>query len=138
MGDKIVKIIISIVIIVIIIFSIPFIYLFFLSSSNKTVFLNNTDGTLKEEIIDLMDLKEVHNEIELIKVERPEVYRDIYYKIYFILDNNDNNILGTIRDDDIYGRDFKNVKDNEYSCTIYRLDDVQIDLLENLFKEKWN
>ncbi len=133
MGDKIVTIVMSIVLALIIFFGIPFVMLFWSVGSNNEIDLRNIDNENREEIIELMGLSDMSNDIELIKAERPTVYRDIYYKIYFYCDND--KVLQKKENNDVYGRDFIDVKDNEYSCTIYRLDDGQIDLLENLFEK---
>lgn len=135
MGDKVVTIIVSIIVVLIIICGTPLALLFFMTSSNDVVDFNNVEEDTRNKIIGLIELEELSNDIKLIKAERPNVYRDIFYKIYFSLDNNDN-ILENAKNDDIYGRDFEKVKNNQYCCTIYRLDDNQIDLLENLFQEK--
>ena len=133
MGDKIVTIVMSIVLALIIFFFIFFVMLFWSVGSNNEIDLRNIDNENREEIIELMGLSDMSNDIELIKAERPTVYRDIYYKIYFYCDND--KVLQKKENNDVYGRDFIDVKDNEYSCTIYRLDDGQIDLLENLFEK---
>lgn len=139
MGDKIVTIVMSIVLALIIFFGIPLVILFWSVGNDKVVDLSNIDNTTREEIIEVMNLSDISNDIKLIKAEMPTVYRDVYYEIYFSLNNNEdnkvNNMLGAKNDSDGYGRDFKNIQDNKYSCTIYRLDDGQIDLLENLFKK---
>lgn len=142
MGDKIVTIVMSIVLTLIIFFGIPLIILFLSVTNDKAVDLSNIDNTTREEIVELMNLSNMSNDIELVKAQMPTVYRDVYYEIYFSLNNNEdnkvNNMLGAKNDSDGYGRDLTNVEDNEYSCTIYRLDDSSIDLLENLFKDNEN
>lgn len=135
MGDKIVTIVMSIALTIIILFGILFVMTFGLTGSNKVVDLSDIDEDTKEEIIKLMNLSDMSNDVELIKAQMPTVYRDIYYEVYFY---SDNNVSKAGENSDGYGRDLYNVKDNEYSCTIYKLDDSSIDLLENLFEEKAN
>ncbi len=142
MKNKAETIVISIIVVLIIICLVPIVFLFFVASGNESADLNNVEDITKEEIIELMNLEDISNDVNLIKVENPDLYRDIYYKIYFSINNTEslnNNINNSIleeiaKDDDVYGRDFENINNNEYCCTIYRLDDGIIDLLENLFK----
>lgn len=135
MGDKIVTIVMAIALSIIILFGISFVILFGLAGSNKVVDLSDIDEDTREEIIKLMNLSDISNDVKLIKAQMPTVYRDIYYEIYFY---SNRNVSKAGENSDEYGRDLANIKDNEYSCTIYRLDDSSIELLENLFNEDTN
>ena len=102
-------------------------YLYNLLNNNKYD-LKNISDSQKKEIIELLNCTEISNDIELNEMQVPKAYRDIYYQIYFETNNKD--IKKYIIASNIYGRDLKELKDNNYCCTIYRKDDKSIDILE--------
>lgn len=133
MGDKIVIIIISIGLILFVICAIPFMLLFWSFGNDEIVDLSNIDATSKEEIIELISLSDIANDVQLLRLQRPTVYRDIYYEIYFS-SNNSNLIENLTENDDKYHRQIINIDDNEYCCTISKNDDSMIEILDNMFK----
>lgn len=123
------KIIWLFVIIVITLFICGVCYLYNLLDNNKYD-LKEISEAQKNEILTLINCAEISNDIELKEMQVPKAYRDIYYQIYFETYNKD--IKKYITASDIYGRDLKGLKNNNYCCTIYRKDDISIDILEAL------
>ena len=101
---------------------------------NNRYNLKNISDSQKEEIMELLNCTEISKEIKLNEMQVPKEYRDIYYQIYFETNNKD--IKKYIIASDIYGRDLKELKNNNYCCTIYRNDDKSIDILEVIRKGK--
>ena len=123
--------IIIIFVVVIILSSICFLYN---NLSDNKYDLKNISDSQKKEIIELLNCTEILNDIELKELQIPKTYRDIYYQVYFETNNKD--IKKYIIASDIYGRDLKELKNNNYCCTIYRNDDKSIDILEAIRKGK--
>lgn len=123
--------IIIIFVVAIILSSICFLYN---NLSNNKYDLKNISDNQKKEIIELINCTEISNDIILNEMQVPKSYRDIYYQIYFETNNED--IKKYIITSDIYGRDLKELKNNNYCCTIYRNDDKSIDILEAIRKGK--
>ena len=123
----------SIGIILFIICAMPFILLFCSFRSDEVIDLSNIDVTSKEEIIELMSLSDIANDVQLLRLQRPTIYRDIYYEIYFS-SNNSNVLENLTENDENYHRQIINIDDKEYCCTISKNDDSTIELLDNMFK----
>ena len=123
------KVIWLIIIVVMALFIFGSLYLYNLFDNNKYD-LKNISDSQKIEIIKLLNCSEISNDIELKEMQVPKAYRDIYYQIYF--ETYNKGINKYVVTSDIYGRDLKELKDNNYCCTIYRKDDKSIDILENL------
>ena len=121
---KVIYIVIAILIILFVICNIIFFNIF----GNNKYDLKNISDSQKKEIIELLNCTEISNDIILNEMQVPKSYRDIYYQIYFETNNED--IKKYIISSDIYGRDLKELKNNNYCCTIYRKDDKSIDILE--------
>ena len=117
--------IIIIFVVAIILSSICFLYNLL---SNNKYDLKNISDSQKEEIMELLNCTEISNDIDLKELQVPKAYRDIYYQVYFETNNKD--IKKYIIASDIYGRDLKELKNNNYCCTIYRNDDKSIYILE--------
>ena len=131
MKNKFKKVIKTSIYIIITVFIVFYIFIFCYFGNNKNVDLKSINDTTKEEIISLLNLQDMKNNIKLIKLEKPSNYRDVYYEIYFSCDKNIENL----KSDDGYGRELVKKEDNLYVCTIYKLNDNSIELLENLFEE---
>ena len=123
--------IIIIFVVVIILSSICFLYN---NLSDNKYDLKNISDSQKKEIIELLNCTEILNDIDLKELQIPKTYRDIYYQVYFETNNKD--IKKYIIASDIYGRDLKELKNNNYCCIIYRNDDKSIDILEAIRKGK--
>ena len=123
--------IIIIFVVVIILSSICFLYN---NLSNNKYDLKNISNSQKREIIELLNCTEISNDIDLKELQIPKAYRDIYYQVYFETNNKD--IKKYIIASDIYGRDLKELKNNNYCCTIYRNDDKSIYILEAIREGK--
>lgn len=123
---KVIGITIAILIILFIIGNIIFFNIF---GYNKYGLKNISDNQ-KKEIIELLNCTEISNDIILNEMQVPKSYRDIYYQIYFETNNKD--IKKYVITSDIYGRDLKELKNNNYCCTIYRNDDKSIEILEEI------
>ena len=119
--------IIIIFVVAIILSSICFLYN---NLSNNKYDLKNISDSQKKEIIELLNCTEISNDIILNETQVPKSYRDIYYQIYFETNNED--IKKYIISSDIYGRDLKELKNNNYCCAIYREDDKSIEILEEI------
>ena len=52
--------------------------------------------------------------------------------IFFNIFGNNKDIKKYIISSDIYGRDLKELKNNNYCCAIYREDDKSIEILEEI------
>lgn len=124
---KKIKWMIIIIIIAIIIGVICFLYSIL---GNSKYDLKNISKNQKQEIIALLNCSEISNNIELKEMKVPKVYKDIYYNIYFKTINED--IKKYITESNIYGRDLKELNNKNYCCTIYRKDDKNIDILEDI------
>ena len=123
---KVIGITIAILIILFIIGNIIFFNIF---GYNKYDLKNISDNQ-KKEIIELLNCTEISNDIILNEMQVPKSYRDIYYQIYFETNNKD--IKRYVITSDIYGRDLKELKNNNYCCAIYREDDKSIEILEEI------
>lgn len=123
--------IIIIFVVAIILSSICFLYN---NLSDNKYDLKNISDSQKKEIIELLNCTEILNDIDLKELQIPKTYRDIYYQVYFETNNKD--IKKYVITSDIYGRDLKELKNNNYCCTIYRNDDKSIDILEAIRKGK--
>ena len=127
---KVIKVLIYTIITVFIVF---YIFIFCYFGNSKNVDLKSINDTTKEEIISLLNLQDIENNIELIKLEKPSTYRDIYYKIYFSCDENIENIEN-LEKHDSYEIELAKDETNSYVCTIYKINGNSIELLENLFE----
>ena len=102
MAKTTIKIILSIVLAGIIAYGILFISLFIVPvvfDENDTVDLQEIDEADRESIIQLMNLEEIKDDINLIKLEEISA-QDIYYKIYFNSDIED--LSNYSKSDEIY------------------------------------
>ena len=127
---KVICIVVAILIILFVIGNIIFFNIF----GNDIYDLKSISDSQRKEIIELLNCTEISNDIELKEMQVPKAYRDIYYQIYFETNNIDINKY--VVASDIYGRDLKKLKNNNYCCTIYRKDDKSIDKLEAISKGK--
>ena len=127
---KVIGIVMAILIILFVICNIIFFNIF----GNNKYDLQNISDSQKKEIIELLNCTEILNDIDLKELQIPKTYRDIYYQVYFETNNKD--IKKYVITSDIYGRDLKELKNNNYCCTIYRNDDKSIDILEAIRKGK--
>ena len=123
---KVIGITIAILIILFIIGNIIFFNIF----GNNKYDLKNISDNQKKEIIELLNCTEISKEIKLNEMQVPKTYRDIYYQVYFETNNKD--IKKYVITSDIYGRDLKELKNNNYCCAIYREDDKSIEILEEI------
>ncbi len=96
-------------------------------TSYNTVNLKNINEQEKQEIIQLLELQEISDYIELEKIKIPLVHKDIYYRIYFYI--TDNNI--ELNNNSLY-----KVGNNRY-YDIVSDKGKTIDILENIF-DKYN
>lgn len=89
---------------------------------NNVVELSEINSEEKSAILELMNLSIVSNSIKLEKIETPKTYKDIYYKVYFEIDTNNDIVKTTTNinnDIDIYFEEIKTTKNKaEYCCTI--------------------
>lgn len=127
---KVIGVVMAILIILFVICNIIFFNIF----GNNKYDLQNISDSQKKEIIELLNCTEILNDIDLKELQIPKTYRDIYYQVYFETNNKD--IKKYVITSDIYGRDLKELKNNNYCCTIYRNDDKSIDILEAISKGK--
>lgn len=123
---KVIGITIAILIVLFIVGNIIFFNIF----GNNKYDLKNISDNQKKEIIELLNCTEISNDIILNEMQVPKSYRDIYYQIYFETNNVD--IKKYIISSDTYGRDLKELKNNNYCCAIYREDDKSIEILEDI------
>ena len=131
------KRIVLIFIIIIIVLLIAGIVFFFNTFGNIQYDLKNISEKQKENIITILNCNEISNEIELIEMQVPKVYKDIYYEIYFKTNNKSiKDYISADRNDSIYGIDLKELNDNNYCCNIYRKDDKSIDILETIINKE--
>ncbi len=114
---KVIGIVMAILIILFFICNIIFFNIF----GNNKYDLQNISDSQKKKIIELLNCTEILNDIDLKELQVPKAYRDIYYQVYFETNNKD--IKKYVIASDIYGRDLKELKNNNYCCTIYRNDD---------------
>ena len=89
---------------------------------NNVVKLSEINSEEKSAILELMNLSIVSNSIKLEKIETPKTYKDIYYKVYFEIDTNNDIVKTTTNinnDIDIYFEEIKTTKNKaEYCSTI--------------------
>ena len=97
---------------------------------NRNYDLQNISEIQKEKIITLLNCNEISDEIELIEMQVPKVYKDIYHEVY--LKNNNKSFKDYIlkNESDSIGIDLKDLNNNNYCCNIYRKDGKSIDILE--------
>ncbi len=136
MAKTTIKIILSIVLAGIIAYGILFISLFIVPvvfDENDTVDLQEIDEADRESIIQLMNLEEIKDDINLIKLEEISA-QDIYYKIYFNSDIED--LSNYSKSDEIYV-DIQKETDNTYICTLSN-SGKSISILENLLNKNGN
>lgn len=129
------KRIVLIFIIIIIVLLIAGIVFFFNTFGNRQYDLKNISEKQKENIITILNCNEISNEIELIEMQVPKVYKDIYYEIYFKTNNKSIKDYILKNENDLYGIDLKELNDNNYCCNIYRKDDKSIDILEAIINK---
>lgn len=129
------KIIWIIIIIITILFVAASIYIYNLIGNNKYD-LKSISDVKRNEIITILHCNEISNEIELMEMQIPKVYKDIYYEIYLKTDNQNIKDYVSKIETDLYGIDFKELNKNNYRCVVYRKDDKSIDILEALRNEK--
>ena len=106
------------------------IYFLYSILGNSKYDLKNISDNQKQEIIALLNCSKISNNIELKEMKVHKVYKDIYYNIYFKTINED--IKKYITESDFYGRYLKELNNKNYCCTIYRKDDKNIDILEDI------
>lgn len=97
---------------------------------NNKYDLKSISEAQKQEIIAILNCAEISADIELIEMQIPKAYKDIYYEIYFKTDNQNIKDYVSKAETDLYGIDFKKLNKNNYRCVVYRKDDKSIDLLE--------
>ena len=95
--------------------------------------LSNISQAEKNEIFKLINCENISDEIELKELQIPKTYRDIYYELYF--ETNYPNIEKYILNYDEYLFNIYRIKNNNYVCYIGRIDDKNIDILENIIIE---
>ena len=100
---------------------------------NDTVDLQEIDEVNRKSIIQLMNLEEIKDDINLIKLEEISA-QDIYYKIYFNSDIED--LSNYSKSDEIYV-DIQKEADNTYICTLSNVG-KSISILENLLNKNRN
>ena len=125
------KIILYTIIIILILFFLVIGYFLYVLFGNTFINLNNITDIEKQSIISLMNLDDLDCEISLEKMEIPNTYKDIYYKIYFKL-SEDKNMDNIKSDSDIY-TNFVKLDNDNYSCTISNMG-KNIELLEEIRK----
>ena len=125
------KIILYTIIIILILFFLVIGYFLYVLFGNTFINLNNITDIEKQSIISLMNLDDLDCEISLEKMEIPNTYKDIYYKIYFKL-SEDKNMDNIKSDSDIY-TNFVKLDNDKYSCTISNMG-KNIELLEEIRK----
>lgn len=123
------KIILCTVLAILILFVLIIGYFLYNAFGNTVISLNNITDVEKQNIINLMNLDDLDCEINLEKIEIPNTYKDIYYKIYFKL-SEDKNIDNIKSDSDIY-TNFVKLDNHKYSCTISNMG-KNIELLEEI------
>lgn len=136
MAKTTIKIILSIIFAGIIAYGILFISLFIVPvvfDENDTVDLQEIDEVNRKSIIQLMNLEEIKDDINLIKLEEISA-QDIYYKIYFNSDIED--LSNYSKSDEIYV-DIQKEADNTYICTLSNVG-KSISILENLLNKNRN
>ncbi len=136
MAKTTIKIILSIIFAGIIAYGILFISLFIVPvvfDENDTVDLQGIDEVNRKSIIQLMNLEEIKDDINLIKLEEISA-QDIYYKIYFNSDIED--LSNYSKSDEIYV-DIQKEADNTYICTLSNVG-KSISILENLLNKNRN
>ena len=125
------KIILYTIITILILFFLVIGYFLYVLFGNTVISLNNITDIEKQSIINLMNLDDLDCEISLEKMEIPNTYKDIYYKIYFKLSEDEN--MDIIKSDsDIY-TNFVKLDNDNYSCTISNMG-KNIELLEEIRK----
>lgn len=125
------KIILYTIITILILFFLVIGYFLYVLFGNTVINLNNITDIEKQNIINLMNLDDLDCEISLEKMEIPNTYKDIYYKIYFEL-SEDKNMDNIKSDSDIY-TNFVKLDNDKYSCTISNMG-KNIELLEEIRK----
>ena len=136
MAKTTIKIILSIIFAGISAYGILFISLFIVPvvfDENDTVDLQGIDEVNRKSIIRLMNLEEIKDDINLIKLEEISA-QDIYYKIYFNSDIED--LSNYSKSDEIYV-DIQKEADNTYICTLSNAG-KSISILENLLNQNRN
>lgn len=106
--------------------------LFYNTFGNNRYDLKNISEFQKQNILLFLNCDEISDEIELIEMQIPKVYKDIYYEIY--LKTNSNKVKDYIlkAETDLYHIDVKELKNNNYCCVINRKDSKSIELLESI------
>lgn len=125
---KIIVIVIAILVILFIIGNIVIFNIF----GNERYDLKNISDTQKQNIILLLNCQEISDEIELIEMQIPKIYKDIYYEIYLKTDNNKVKEYISKAETDVYSIDIKELKNNSYCCVINRKDSKSIELFESI------
>ena len=125
---KIIVIVIAILVFLFIIGNIVIFNIF----GNERYDLKNISDTQKQNIILLLNCQEISDEIELIEMQIPKIYKDIYYEIYLKTDNNKVKEYISKAETDVYSIDIKELKNNSYCCVINRKDSKSIELFESI------
>lgn len=108
------------------------ILVFYSILGNNRYDLKNISYIQKQNIILFLNCEEISDEIELIEMQIPKEYKDIYYEIYFKTNNNKVKEYISKAETDVYSIDFKELNNNYYSCIVYRKDDKSIELFESI------
>lgn len=108
------------------------IFIFYNIFSHNRYDLKNITEFQKQNMILFLNCEEISDEIELIEMQIPKAYKDIYYEIYLKTTNNKVREYISKAETDLYNIDVKELKKNNYCCVINRKDSKSIELLESI------
>jgi hypothetical protein len=140
-NTNLAKLVITIVMILICIPILFLIYIMYCLLGTDNVNLENITNDDKSEIINILNLEIDIDNIEFKKIETPKVYKDIYYKLYFSINSENQSSINDIKTDDIEAN-FSKIKEDtnkiKYCCTIYSVTGKNIEFLEKIRERYWN